>query len=55
MSWATMFNDRRQSFISTQRDSGDWKNVLSAEESAELDEIYAKRFKDVDIDFDFGS
>ncbi len=33
---------------------GDWKNCLSAEQSAEIDEICAQKFKELGIEFDFG-
>ncbi len=55
LSWVKQYNkDDKPSFL-RRGVVGDWKNVLSAEQSAEIDEICAQRFKDLDIEFDFGS
>lgn len=54
LSWVKQYSeDGKPSFL-RKGVVGDWKNVLSEEQSTQIDQICAQKFRGLDIEFDFG-
>ena len=53
MTWAEVFNDGGKSTFMRKGEVGDWKNYLTAEQSAQLDAICAERLQGTGLEFDY--
>ena len=53
MTWVEAFNDGGKSTFMRKGEVGDWKNFLTAEQSAQLDAIRAERLQGTGLEFDY--
>lgn len=51
MAWISIFNDNGKSTFLRKGEVGDWKNYLTAEQSAQLDAIFEERLQGTGIQF----